>query len=296
MSDSNNSSDHDDDRDLDPSQIQDDSNSNLTEEQNQLVTQLLQVCSDETLETCKKALIRHNFNIDRAALELLSADASAFDNNDNIPAQESNTSNPPTVATSNTSSNLPAGPNLFDDNDDVSSLIPPANNPNPRVVHSDINNLRQRTIPEMLQAQAARLNQVSSGVSSGPNYRSNTSFGPINQNQSRSRAPHPNLNYAAAARRTTPTQNSSSLIPASIRNLFSSFFQLFTLPLSIFMEILSRIFPAVKVSPALSALTLNRNNLTPIQEVDLSIKSLQNFNNDYKRNTRGTVQVIKRYF
>jgi len=49
----------------------DDSGDDLTEEQNELLTRLLQVCSDESIDTCKKTLKRHNFNVDSAALELL---------------------------------------------------------------------------------------------------------------------------------------------------------------------------------------------------------------------------------
>lgn len=112
----------------------------LTPDQEQLVSQLAEICGQETPETCRRALERHSWNLETAVMELIAPEPTA-----------TITPTPPTMSNS-----FPNFDDTLDDTDDeqLQAQGAPAPPP-PRVpqqAHSD-NVLRRRRVPTQATAR-----------------------------------------------------------------------------------------------------------------------------------------------
>lgn len=221
-----------------PTKLPNNNEDDFTEEQNELVAQLLMVCSEESAEACKKALKRHNFNVDMAALELLTPAGEPAVVESTAMANQSQTAPDLDVHFPRLDQSQSRGTDMEETQASTSTSASANTNANSHTQSNfSSSNYQPPSLPNLRQRRNNQSPRPTTSVSASASAN-------LNDNNSRNIQ---NLSYAAAARARS---SETDMVPW----LLSKLITIFKLPVSLIFSILTAIFPA-RVVRSISSLT-----------------------------------------
>ena len=231
-------------------------NPEITDEQQSILLSLNEICSDESIDTCRKALERNSWNLEDAVMELISPEPSGG------PPQ------PPPVQSVSQAAFAENINNSDDHDDDVMATFDEDGNQIDGFIDRVSNNANNPTnfsTPVASQSNSSsnlRQRHTASNISSNNNSSQNV----LNQRNNNFRR---HETYADAIRRNR-NRNRPSLLQRCIAYTINVFFTTFRLPVTLLQQI-ARFLPTSLTSTSITS----SGRKSPRQEVISSVESIK---------------------